>query len=111
MLLALLMQALSPYLPMPAMGGVTSWDLAMALEPCPEHQTGAEQKAPTKSPQDRHCTVCTVIQQAGSTLAAADVPLTGRLVYLRLERDETRGTQIAEPPAHAFSSRAPPRAA
>ena len=111
-LLALLMQAISPYLAMPAMGGATSWDLAAAaLDPCPMHQTDAGDKAPAKSPQNGHCTVCTVLQQAGSTLAVADLALTWHLAYLRVERDETRDTQIAEIPAHTFSSRAPPHTA
>lgn len=107
-LLALLMQAISPYLPMPAMGGMTSWDLA--LTPCPMHETGSEHKAPAQPSQDSHCTVCTVMCQAGSTIAPADVILPYSLVYQRVERDKTHHFQIAGVPAHAFSSRAPPHA-
>jgi hypothetical protein len=113
MLLALLMQAIAPYLPMPALGGATSWELAAATmaAPCPEHMAGAGDKAPAKSPQGHPCAVCTVLHQAGSTLAAADVALSCNLAFLELEYDATRDTQLVEASSHAFSSRAPPRAA
>lgn len=113
MLLALLMQAISPYLPMPARGGATSWELAAATfaAPCPEHMAGTGQGVPAKSSQDHLCTVCTVIHQAGSTLAAADAVLSCSLAYLELEYDESCDTQFADFSSHAFSSRAPPRAA
>lgn len=106
LLIALLMQTLAPYLPMPEMGGMTSWD--MALGPCPMHEAGSGHKAPAHPPQDSHCTVCTVIGQAGSTLAPADVTLACTLAYLQVERDQADVIQVAGLPAHAFSSRAPP---
>jgi hypothetical protein len=113
MLLALLMQAIAPYLPMPALGGATSWELAASAfaAPCPEHMAGAGDKAPAKGPQNHPCTVCTVIHQASSTLAAADVAPSCSPAFLELEYDETRDAQFASLSSHAFSSRAPPRAA
>ena len=109
-LVALLLQGLAPYLPMPEMGGITSWDAAW-LQPCPMHPAGQDRKAPAKLPQDRHCSVCTVMQQAGSTLAPADfVPLV-EVTFVRIGLDATGDTQTNGLPARAFSSRAPPRAA
>jgi hypothetical protein len=108
-MLALLMQAISLYLPMPAMGGMTSWDLA--LSPCPMEESGAQHKMPAPAPKDGHCTVCTVMLQAGSTLAPADAPLVCSPVPRRVEHQQIRRIQIAGLPARAFSSRAPPSAA
>lgn len=109
-LAALVLQGLAPYLPMPEMGGITSWDAAW-LQPCPMHPADQDGKAPAKRPQDRNCTVCTVMQQAGSTLAPAEVVLPAEIAFARIDLDATRDTQTNGLSARAFSSRAPPRTA
>jgi len=106
-LVALLLQGLAPYLPMPEMGGITSWDAAW-LQPCPMHPADLDRKAPAKVPQDRHCTVCTVMQQAGSTLAQADVVLPVEVAFAQIAPDAPRCHRTNGLPARAFSSRAPP---
>ena len=106
LLLALLMQAISPYLPMPAMGGMTSWELAAAR--CPMHETGAGHKEPGKAPHDGPCSVCSVMQQASSTLASVEIALSCCLVSLPVDFDETLDTQTTWLAADVFSSRAPP---
>lgn len=116
-LLGLLMQAVAPYLPMPAMGGRTTWDLTAAalsgdvdawlpgcLSPRPIGNEGPIKRAP--HPGD--CAICLAMQQAGSgqppELAAMPLPAAGsRAVSLPWQlaaHVETRGD--------GFSSRAPP---
>jgi hypothetical protein len=104
--LGLFMQMLAPYLPMPAMGGLTSWDLA-SLPICASSQTDAEHQ---RDPQHHHgdCVACLVMQQAGATLAPGlpdvPVPLAAQLVVPAPWQQAALPAAIAA----AFSSRAPP---
>ena len=102
-LVALALQAAAGYLPMPALGGITSWQ-AM-VQPCPEHASGSH-KAPVK--QHQSCSVCLVIHQAGSTMASADIRLAIDDIVVQVQSDGVRDGQTAALPPQAFSSRAPP---
>ena len=103
MLVALALQAAASHLPMPALGGMTSWQ-AMA-QPCPEHVSGSH-KAPAK--QHQSCSVCLVMHQASSTLASADIRLAIDDLVVQVQAIGVRDDQTAALPPHAFSSRAPP---
>lgn len=103
-LVALLMQLLAPYLPMPAMGGLTSWEVA-TLDLC---APGGDRDGQLPSDGRHDCAVCTVAQQASGTMAPADMVVAFNLAYLRLERDISSDPQISTLSAHVFSSRAPP---
>jgi hypothetical protein len=106
-LIALLMQALAGYLPMPAMGGLTSWQIAwtpMCLSP----QGEAERGQPADRSHGTHCAVCVVMSQAGSTDTPAEVALAAHAIVADVAREAVRTIQIAGIPARAFSSRAPP---
>lgn len=109
-LIALVMQMAAPYLPMPAMGGMTSWDMA-ALEFCAPSAGGIDGKAPAHGPVQHDCAVCAVMQQAGGAMAPADVLLPCSLAYLRLDREVASDPQTSDHSAHVFSSRAPPLSA
>ena len=103
----LFMQMLAPYLPMPAMGGLTSWDLAW-LPVCASPQTDADHQRDT---QHHHgdCAACLVMQQAGGTLApdelAVPVPSAAPAARPALWQQAQLQAAIAAP----FSSRAPPQ--
>lgn len=104
--LGLFMQMLAPYLPMPAMGGLTSWDLAW-LPICESPQSGADRQRDTQHHQG-DCAACLVMQQAGATLAPdlpdVLVPLAAQLVVPAPWQQAALPAAIAA----AFSSRAPP---
>lgn len=104
-LIALVMQMAAPYLAMPAMGGMTSWDMA-ALELCAP--SSGDGKTPAHAPAQHDCAVCAVVQQAGGAIGPADVVLPFSLAYLRLDREIARDPQTSDLSAHVFSSRAPP---
>lgn len=105
-LIGLFMQMLAPYLPMPAMGGLTSWDLAW-LPICESPQSGGDHKRDTQHYQG-DCAACLVMQQAGATLAPdlpdVPVPLAAQVVVPALWQQASLPAAIAA----AFSSRAPP---
>jgi hypothetical protein len=107
-LLGLLMQAVAPYLPMPAMGGFTSWEL-MAQAICADGQPGADHR----DDQTHHgdCAACLVMQQASATLApdAIEIPLP--VATLSGQPALWQQAQLSAPLAEGFSSRAPPHAA
>ena len=105
-LIALLMQGLAGYLPMPAMGGMTSWDAAW-LPLCQAPQRG-DRGSPPDPAHDPHCTACMVVQQASTTMAPAETVLSVQQIATRLARDETRDMQVSGVSARTFSSRAPP---
>lgn len=109
-LIALVMQMAAPYLPMPAMGGMTSWDMA-ALELCSPSAGGADGKAPAHAPAQHDCAVCAVVQQAGGTMAPADFVLPFSLAYLQLDREIPGDPQTSGLSARVFASRAPPLSA
>ena len=105
-LIGLFMQMLAPYLPMPAMGGLTSWDLA-GLPICASPQSDADADRDA-SHRLGDCAACLVIQQAGATLApdmpAIPAPLSTQAVMPALRQQAQLPTAIAA----SFSSRAPP---
>jgi hypothetical protein len=105
-LIGLFMQMLAPYLPMPAMGGLTSWDLAW-LPICTSPQTDADREGNAQHHLG-DCAACLVMQQAGATLApiapALPMPVTAQRVAPALWQQ----AQLPAPTAEAFSSRAPP---
>jgi hypothetical protein len=105
-MLGLVMQMLAPYLPMPAMGGLTSWDLAW-LPTCESPQSGADHQRDAQHHQG-DCAACLVMQQAGATLAPEmpQVPVP----FVAQAAAPTLWQQAALPAAltAAFSSRAPP---
>jgi hypothetical protein len=109
-LIALVMQLVAPHVPMPAMGGMTSWDMA-GLELCAPSGMDGDGKIPAHSPTHRDCAVCTVLQQAGGTMVPADAAPPYILAYLRIERDIASDPQTSDLSAHVFSSRAPPLSA
>lgn len=104
--LGLFMQMVAPYLPMPAMGGLTSWDLAW-LPICESPQSGADGQRDAQHHQG-DCAACLVMQQAGATLAPSlaviPVPLATQAVAPTLWQQASLPAAIAA----AFSSRAPP---
>ena len=106
-LIALLMQALAGYLPMPAMGGLTSWEMAWSPL-CLSPQSEAERGHPADRSHGTHCVVCVVMSQAGSTDTPAEVALPIQTIVADVARGAIQTTQIAGIPARAFSSRAPP---
>jgi hypothetical protein len=108
-LLALFMQLVASHLPMAAMGGMTSWDMA-ALELCAPSGFDPDDKVPAHGHQ-HDCAVCSVMQQAGGTLAPAQAALSQDLAYQPLKRHIANDPQIADFSAHVFSSRAPPLSA
>ena len=103
--LGLFMQMLAPYLPMPAMGGLTSWDLAWQSI-CASPQSDAERQRDTHHLGE--CATCLVMQQAGATLApvapAMPMPAVAQAVAPTLWQQARLSTAAAA----AFSSRAPP---
>jgi hypothetical protein len=116
-LLGLLMQAVAPYLPMPAMGSRTAWDLTAAalsgdndawlpgcLSPRPIGTEGPIKRAP--HPGD--CAACLVMQQAGSTqppeLPAVPLPA----IASRAASSLWQQAAHVAPRGDGFSSRAPP---
>ena len=106
-LIALLMQAVAGNLPMPAMGGLTSWQLAFAAM-CLSPQGGTERGHPADRSHDTHCAVCAVMQQAGSTAAPAVFALPIDSVVADIAHAATPKTRIAGISGRAFLSRAPP---
>ncbi|HNB25436.1 MAG TPA: hypothetical protein PLR41_00625 [Alphaproteobacteria bacterium] len=121
LMLGLFLQALSPYLPMPAMGGGTSWDMTGAalsgtavawLPICLSPRDDGDAGAPTPgAPHPGDCAVCLVMQQAGATLAPAAFDLPVPHVSLRAEATPRQQLPRAAPSDEGFSSRAPPRLA
>lgn len=123
-LLGLVIQAMAPYLPMPATGGRTSWDLLGAAlaqgepagEPawlpiCLSPRSGDQDGSKNPAPHPGDCAVCLVMQQAGATLAP-DVPaLALPAVVPRAMPALWQQAQRSTPIAEGFSSRAPPRLA
>ena len=105
-LIGLFMQMLAPYLPMPAMGGLTSWDLAW-LPICASPQSDADADRGAQHHLG-DCAPCLVMQQAGATLApdmpAVPVPLSTQAVVPALWQQAS----LQAATAAAFSSRAPP---
>lgn len=105
-MLGLVMQMVAPYLPMPAMGGLTSWDLAW-LPICESPQSGADRQRDSQHHQG-DCAACLVMQQAGATLApetlAVPVPLGIQGVAPTLWQQAS----LPAATAASFSSRAPP---
>lgn len=105
-LIGLFMQMLAPYLPMPAMGGLTSWDLAW-LPIC-----ASPQSDPDGDRDIQHhlgdCAVCLVMQQACATLApdapALPMPVLAQSVAPALWQQAFGAASATE----GFSSRAPP---
>lgn len=106
-LIGLFMQMLAPYLPMPAMGGLTSWDLAW-LPVCASPQTDADRQRDTQTHQ-ANCGACLVMQQAGATLApdvlAVPAPPAAQAAPPALWQQAQLHAAIAA----SFSSRAPPQ--
>ncbi len=104
--LGLFMQMLAPHLPMPAMGGLTSWDLAW-LPICASPQTDADHQRDAQHHQG-DCAACLVMQQAGATLApdvpVVPIPIVVPAVAPTLWQQASLPAAIAA----AFSSRAPP---
>ncbi|HWA49772.1 MAG TPA: DUF2946 family protein [Dongiaceae bacterium] len=104
--LGLVMQMVAPYLPMPAMGGLTSWDLAW-LPICETPQSGTDRPGDAQHHQG-DCAACLVMQQAGATLAPdlaiVPVPLAVQAVAPTLWQQASLPAAMAA----AFSSRAPP---
>lgn len=120
LMLGLLLQALAPYLPMPAMGGGTSWDMtdvafsgaAAWLPTCLSPRADGDDGVPTPGaahPGD--CAVCLVMQQAGATLAPAAFDLSVPGIFQRAESSPRQQLPHAAPSGEGFSSRAPPRLA
>mgnify|MGYP000856865909 FL=1 len=113
-LLGLLLQALSPYLPMPAMGGGTSWDVAVSggvawLPTCLSPRDDADAgRSSSGSPHPGDCAVCLVMQQAGATLAPASFEMPVPVAFLRAAPAPWQQVPGGSPPADGFSSRAPP---
>jgi hypothetical protein len=105
-LVGLFMQMLAPYLPMPAMGGLTSWDLAW-LPICASPQTDADHERNAQHHLG-DCAACLVMQQAGATLApdmpSVPVPGAAQVVAPALWQQASLQAAITA----AFSSRAPP---
>lgn len=105
-LIGLFMQMLAPYLPMPAMGGLTSWDFAW-LPICASPQTDAD-----RDRDIRHhlgdCAACLVMQQAGATMAPEIPPVPVRLSTQVVAPALWQQALATAPTAGAFSSRAPP---
>lgn len=105
-LIGLFMQMLAPYLPMPAMGGLTSWDVA-GLPICASPQTDADREGNAQHHLG-HCAACLVMQQAGAALApdgpVVPVPLSARAAPPALWQQ----TQLQAAITASFSSRAPP---
>lgn len=107
-LIGLFMQMLAPYLPMPAMGGLTSWEIAwLPICAAPQSDLGGD----AQHRMGRHlgdCAACLVMQQAGATLApevpAMPLPLLAQSVPPTLWQQARLIAQVTE----AFSSRAPP---
>lgn len=120
-LLGLFLQALSPYLPMPTMGGGTSWDMDGAtiaggavawLPTCLSPRDDADDdKSPSGLRHSGDCAVCLVMQQAGATLAPASFDLSVPVAFLRAAPAPWQQALRAAPSADGFSSRAPPRPA
>ena len=106
MLIGIVMQMLAPYLPMPAMGGLTSWDLAW-LPICASPQTDADHQRDAQH-HFGDCAACLVMQQAGATLApdAPVVPIARTAQAAVPALWQQASLQAAT--AAAFSSRAPP---
>src|SRR5688572_1254375 len=96
-LVGLFMQMLAPYLPMPAMGGLTSWDLAW-LPICASPQSGADHQRDAQHHLG-DCTACLVMQQAGATLApdmaTVPVPLAAQAATPALWQQAQQRTAVA----------------
>lgn len=104
--IGLFMQMLAPYLPMPAMGGLTSWDLAW-LPICASPQTDADHERDAQHHLG-DCAACLVMQQAGATLAP-DVPTVPVPLGVRAAPPALwQQAQLQAAMTASFSSRAPP---
>lgn len=106
-LLALFMLLISPHLPMPAMGGMNSWEMA-ALDPCPPSHSQHDTQLPVQDPPHNSCAVCAVVLQAAFTMAPVEMALVYSPVYLRLDLQIAAAAQTSRLAPRAFSSRAPP---
>ena len=109
-LLALCLQFIAPFLPMPAMGGLTSIQMS-AMPLCRDMVPGEHGKSQDHRPHGEHCPICVVVAQAGSTLAPAPIIVPGvslaEFTEPTIATDAPRLSSLAV----AFSSRAPPEAA
>jgi hypothetical protein len=111
-LIGLFMQAIAPYLPMPVMGGRTSWDLAVAAlesgDPAWLPSCLSPRDAGGGAPHLGDCPVCLVVQQASTTLAPDALALPMPVAVLRARPALWQQAQRAAPVPQGFSSRAPP---
>ena len=105
-LIGLFMQMLAPYLPMPAMGGLTSWDLAL-LPLCTSPQSDRGGDGDTQHHLG-DCAACLVMQQAGATLAPDVPPLRMPVLAQAIAPALRQHALRAAPTTEGFSSRAPP---
>lgn len=116
-LLGLLMQAAAPYVPMPAMGGRTAWDLTAAamsgdsdnwLPICLSSRPVGD-KDPIKGvPHPGDCAVCLAMQQAGSGQPPELPAMPQPAVASRATVLPWQQVLNAELRSDGFSSRAPP---
>jgi hypothetical protein len=105
-LIGLFLQMLAPYLPMPAMGGLTSWDLAW-LPVCASPQTDADREGNSQH-HSGDCAACLVMQQAGATLAPDILAVPVPLSIEAAPPAPWQQAQLHAAIAASFSSRAPP---
>jgi len=109
-LLALCLQFVAPSLPMPAMGGLTSIQMS-AMPLCRDMEPGEHGKSQDHRSDGKHCPICVVVAQAGSTLAPVPIVVPGVSLAEYAERTVEADAPRLSSPAVAFSSRAPPQAA
>jgi hypothetical protein len=106
-LLALFMQLIAPYLPMPAMGGLTSVQLS-AMPICHGLQHDEDGQTQKHRPRGEHCPICVVVAQAGSTLAPAPIVVATSQLAACIENVAAPQAQPLSTRSSLFSSRAPP---
>lgn len=109
-LLALCLQFIAPFLPMPAMGGLTSIQIS-AMPLCLDMAAGEHGKSQDHRSDGKHCPICVVVAQAGSTLAPTPIVVPGVSLAEYAERPVEADAPRLSSPAVAFSSRAPPHVA
>jgi hypothetical protein len=108
-LLAVLLQFMAPHLPMPAMGGLTSVQLAfMSICRTSGHEDGDTQKHHSNH---ESCPICVVVAQAGTTLAPATIVVPTVEFATYVEHPASADAPRLSASASVFSSRAPPQTA
>lgn len=109
--LGLVLQALAPYLPMPAMdrqgvGGTAGFIAGLPI--CLSGATPSEGKPSPSAPHPGDCAACLVMAQAGATLVPALAEFAPPSLDGREAGAAARSLPARAAPAGAFSSRAPP---